>query len=211
MTKFIIIALDYKYPEGAVSHICIQKQNSSLAPSTSFFCFSPFPRAADGPTKPSTFQETTMNTTHFVSCSKFMLLLAFSILLLPAGLFAQNGAKDFHYWFDKGALLSVYGNQNAAIQAFQNAIELEPENSGAHFNMSIAYAENGDFHEAMEAVNMAKRLNPGSALYQYGKAWIYIRFGDTIQGTVEMQKAAEMNSLDAKQFLQSIAPRQTAN
>ncbi len=150
-----------------------------------------------------------MNFSPFVSANKIIFLFVFSILFIPSGLFAQNDARDFHYWFDKGALLSVYGNQKAAIQAFQKAIELEPRNSAAYFNMSIAFAENGDFHEAIEAVNMAISLNPGSALYQYGKGWIYIRFGDKIQGVFEMRKAAEMNSEDAKRFLQSIASRQT--
>jgi len=46
--------------------------------------------------------------------------------------------KDARYWFDKGALVSTYGNNEAAIQYFQKAIAMDPNFSGAYFSQGVS-------------------------------------------------------------------------
>jgi tetratricopeptide (TPR) repeat protein len=140
---------------------------------------------------------------------KIILTIVFIGLAMPALIFAQADSKsdDFHHWFEKGALFSVYGNQNAAIDAFQKAIAIEPENSSAYFNLGIAYAEKEDYQKAIEAVNRAIGIDSGNAGYYYGRGWVHVRFGHDDLGLSDMQRAAEMHNKDAKKYLEEIAPR----
>jgi tetratricopeptide (TPR) repeat protein len=136
--------------------------------------------------------------------SVFLIVLIF--LFLP--ICVQAGSKsDFRYWFEKGNLFSVYGNQDAAIHAFQEAIKIEPENPEAHFNLGVAYAEKGDLEKALAAVDQAIALKPGTSRYYYGRGWMHIRHGNYDNGVVDMQKAADDKYPDAIKYFETIAPR----
>jgi tetratricopeptide (TPR) repeat protein len=69
----------------------------------------------------------------------FVCVLGFAFVLNFSGhLMAQQKAatkskavkKDADYWFNKGALVSTYGNNQAAVKYFQKAIVLNPNFSG---------------------------------------------------------------------------------
>ena len=49
--------------------------------------------------------------------------------------------KDADYWFNKGALVSTYGNNKAAVQYFQKAIALDPNLSRAYFSQGVSYGQ----------------------------------------------------------------------
>ncbi len=157
-------------------------------------------------------QEMKMNTCKPVSVFATLFFLVFMGFVMPglAGAQKESLHGDFSYWFEKGALFSVYGNQNAAIEAFQKAIEIEPENGDAHFNIGIAYAEKGDYPKAIHAVNKALRIDPERGMYHYGRGWIHIRFGNRDQGLSDMEEAANRGNPDAKEYLLKIAPRSAA-
>ena len=141
----------------------------------------------------------------------FFILTA--VFLLPATLFAESGSdtKDFSYWFERGALLSVYGNQDAAVGAFQKAIELEPDNAEAHFNLGVAYTEMDEYEKALDAMSRAITLKPGVARYHYGRGWVHVRSGNRFHGMEDMQKAAELSDRYAKKFIEEIDPRYMGN
>lgn len=138
-----------------------------------------------------------------------LLLVIVILFALPTVLCAQttNDTKNFQYWFEKGALLSVYGNQKAAVHAFNKAITFESENSEAHFNLGVAHAENGDYENAIKAVDRAIQLNSNVPHYHYGRGWIHLRANNHDDGILDMQEAARLQHVDAIRYLEIIVPR----
>ena len=116
------------------------------------------------------------------------------------------GAKDADYWFNQGVLLSVYGNEKAAIDAFQQAAKLAPGWSSPYFQMGVAFGENGQYGEALGAIDRAIELDPDKGAYYYGRARVHLLSGETFKAREDFQKAAGLGDQDAIRYLKSQAP-----
>lgn len=113
------------------------------------------------------------------------------------------------YWTEKGGLYLAYGNIDAAVQHFEKAVALDPENAGAHCNLALAYAENRKFERALDAMDHALSLEPENARYLHARGWIRVQTGQRQKGMADIEKAAEKGHPDAVRYLDRIAPRQT--
>jgi len=111
------------------------------------------------------------------------------------------------YWLDKGQLYATYGNSKRAIEHFKKALEMEPENSAAFFNLGVSYGETGRYSQAMEAINRAILLEPENGEYYYARGWVRLLAGKKGQAESDMKRAAELGSADAKAWLKSINAR----
>jgi tetratricopeptide (TPR) repeat protein len=109
---------------------------------------------------------------------------------------------DPDYWFEKGGLLSTYGNDKAAIPAYKKAIKLDPARSDAYFNLGVSYGEIGEYELALASINKAIELNPTKGLYFYGRARVHLLANDTDKAMADFKRAAEAGNADAQQFLQ---------
>ena len=114
--------------------------------------------------------------------------------------------KDAAYWFNRGVLLSVYGNEKAAIAAFEKAAQLAPQWGSPYFQMGVAYGETGRYAEALQAINKAIELEAGKGAYYYGRGRVYLLAGDPLKARADLQKAADLGDRDAKRYLQKRAP-----
>ncbi len=114
--------------------------------------------------------------------------------------------KDANYWFNRGVLLSVYGNEKAAIGAFQQATIMAPQWSSPYFQMGVAFGENGQYAEALDAINKAIELDAGKGSYYYGRARVHLLFGDTFNARADFEKAADLGDKDAIRYLNKQAP-----
>jgi tetratricopeptide (TPR) repeat protein len=110
-------------------------------------------------------------------------------------------ALDPAYWFDKGGLLSTYGNDKAAIPAYKKAIELDPSRSEAHFNLGVSYGEVGEYELAVASINKAIELNPSKDLYYYGRARVYLLANDIDKALEDFKRAAAEGNVDAQEYL----------
>ena len=45
------------------------------------------------------------------------------------------------YWLDLGGLYAAYGNFSAAVKAYKKALDLDPDDSAAYFDLSLALCE----------------------------------------------------------------------
>ncbi len=59
-----------------------------------------------------------------------------------------------------GIIADEEGNFNLARDFFQRAIKIEADNFFAHYNLAIALRHSGKFKEALEELEIAKRINP---------------------------------------------------
>jgi tetratricopeptide (TPR) repeat protein len=147
--------------------------------------------------------------------SKPAILIYFSCLFAAALVFSFSGValaekkatpknqttgkavkKDADFWFNKGALLSTYGNHKAAVQYFQKAISLNPNFSKAYFSQGVSYGQLGQY--------MALKQEPQNGLYYYGRGRVYLLWGDKAKAMDDFKKAAEFGDEDALNYLEYI-------
>ena len=90
--------------------------------------------------------------------------------------------------FQHGNLLVMLGQLDMAIEAYSNAIALNPRNANTHNNRGIAYAEKGKLDNAIEDYNITIQLRPDYANVNYNKRVVY-----TNKGIQEAIKMVELN------------------
>jgi len=77
--------------------------------------------------------------------------------------FNRTDAYKFVY---EGDVLLLQGNYTGAIEAYSEAIRLDPEYAIAWFNKGTALVDQGNYTEAIEALDEAIRLDP-----EFAEAW----------------------------------------
>jgi tetratricopeptide (TPR) repeat protein len=112
--------------------------------------------------------------------------------------------RNADYWFRKGALVSTYGNNKAAVVYFQKAIVLNPNFSGAYFSQGVSYGQLGRYQEAINQINRALKLEPQNGMYYYGRARVYLLSGDKAKAMEDFRKAADLGDEDAVNYLNYI-------
>lgn len=115
--------------------------------------------------------------------------------------------KDAHYWFDRGALVSTYGNNRAAVQYFHKAIVLDPNFSKAYFSQGVSYGQLGQYQKAIAQINMALQKEPQNSLYYYGRGRVYLLWGDKEKAMADFKKAADLGDEDAIEYLEYIGEK----
>jgi tetratricopeptide (TPR) repeat protein len=113
----------------------------------------------------------------------------------------SGDVKSAHYWFQKGALCSTYGNNKAAVGYFGKAIALDPRHSGAYFSQGVSYGQLGMFAKGVSSINRALEIEPQNGLFYYGRARVYLLSGDKEKAMPDFRKAAQLGDEDAQAFL----------
>ncbi|MGD2186349.1 MAG: tetratricopeptide repeat protein [Desulfobacterales bacterium] len=155
-----------------------------------------------------------------ILCGAFVCVLGLALVLsFSSHLVAQEKAapkskaakkltepvkKDATYWFNKGALVSTYGNNKAAVQYFQKAIALNPNFSGAYFSQGVSYGQLGEYQKAIAQINRALKLEPQNGMYYYGRGRVYLLSGDKTKAMQDFKKAADLEDEDALNYLDYI-------
>jgi tetratricopeptide (TPR) repeat protein len=116
--------------------------------------------------------------------------------------------KDANYWFNKGALVSTYGNNQAAVQYFHKAIVLDPNFSRAYFSQGVSYGQLGRYQRAIAQINLALQKEPQNGMYYYGRGRVYLLWGDKAKAMEDIKKAAELGDEDALDYLEYIGEGQ---
>lgn len=106
------------------------------------------------------------------------------------------------HWLDQGGMLCTYGNFKAAVSAYEKALALSPNDGEIHFSLGVAYTEMGDYTNALAAIDKAISLAPDNARYHYGRAWSLLLAGRAAEARPSFQRAAELGSADAQNYLQ---------
>jgi len=113
--------------------------------------------------------------------------------------------KDAAYWYDRGILCSVYGNDSAAVKYFEKVIKLKPERSKAYFHRGVSYGEIDEFEKGISSISRAIELDPQMGLYYYGRGRVYLLSGDKEKAIEDFRQAATLGNHDAQNYLKNIA------
>lgn len=120
---------------------------------------------------------------------------------------AASQSEDAYYWLDKAGLYAAYGNEDAAINSYQKALKLAPDNADAAFGLGLAYAEKGNYDKALRLVNRAVSMKPENDDYLYGRGWVLMLAGKREKSLEVITAAARLGNPDAIRYMNTIAPR----
>ncbi|MBI5328569.1 MAG: tetratricopeptide repeat protein [Deltaproteobacteria bacterium] len=100
--------------------------------------------------------------------------------------------------FDKGTQLSLKGQYDEAISAYNESLRLNPQSAEAHSNLGFAYFDKGNIEQAIAEQQKALAVNPKLAHAFYGLALAYEKKGnkqEAIKNLEEFMKHTEPHSL----------------
>jgi tetratricopeptide (TPR) repeat protein len=88
--------------------------------------------------------------------------------------------------YEKGLGLLASGHASEAVEALEQATNLDPNNAAAYAKLGIAYATSRQYWEAIVVFKMAQRIKPevmdAEAYYQFSNAYSALgKFSDALQ------------------------------
>jgi tetratricopeptide (TPR) repeat protein len=92
--------------------------------------------------------------------------------------FLKNHPSDVESLILSGQILNAQARPNDAIQPFQAALKLDPQNPAAHYNLGITLAATGDTLRATSELQSAIRLRPNMVQAYRTLGLLGIRKGD---------------------------------
>ena len=103
--------------------------------------------------------------------------------------------KELHaeLTFQHGNLLMMLGQLDVAIEAYSDAINLNPHNANTHNNRGIAYAEKGKLDDAIKDYNITIQLRSDYPKVNYNKRIVYTNKGNYGLAIQEAIKMIELN------------------
>lgn len=111
----------------------------------------------------------------------------------------QSNAK----WIKMGSELFSDGLYQHAIEALNNAIEINPQDASAYLLRGTAYYKLRQFNPTINDFNKAIELNPQDAAGYYCRGLAYDGLGNENQAIKDMKKAAKQNFKLAQDFLRN--------
>ena len=97
-------------------------------------------------------------------------------------------------WFNKGVALGYLGKYDEAIQAYDKAIEIDPQHAAAWNNKGIVLYDQGKYNEALQAYNKSLEIDPKNALVWNNKGNVLKRLDLTAESKAAFDKAVELES-----------------
>lgn len=115
--------------------------------------------------------------------------LALLMLLLLPGL---SPAQDVQSYIDQGIKNSQAGHYDQALQAFDQALKLKPNDPALITFKGIVYYAKGNNGKAMQLFEEAIKLNPNFARAYYQRGMVYQAQEKYSQAIPDLEKAKRM-------------------
>lgn len=96
-------------------------------------------------------------------------------------------------WVQRGVSLDESGNYNEAMEAFTNAIELDPKLARAYVARGVAYANLGNNQQAIKDFDRAIELDPKDEKAYNNRGVAYANLGDYQQAIRDLDRAIELD------------------
>jgi tetratricopeptide (TPR) repeat protein len=106
-------------------------------------------------------------------------------------------AKD---WWEKGYSLQKSGNYAEATNAYNKAIEVDPQYKSAYLFRGIVYVLSGRYQDAIKSFDRAIELNPKDTYAYDNRGSAYSFLGDYAQALKDYGKALELDPQNAATY-----------
>lgn len=107
-------------------------------------------------------------------------------------------------YFNLGLAYGKTGQQEKEIEAYKEALKLNPNKPELHFNLGTVYNDNGNKNEAINALVEAIRLRPDYLKAHYTICIIYSELGDKENTVREFEVIKELDKNVAEKLASSI-------
>lgn len=111
-----------------------------------------------------------------------------AIRALPA---APEGLSAEQH-FSLGILFSSAGSFSQAIPEFKAALQADPANDAAAYNLALSYQQSGNIKEAINVIQAASQQKPSAALYNL-LASLEEGTGNYVQAARDFKRAVDLN------------------
>lgn len=101
-----------------------------------------------------------------------------------------------YYLENLGRICFELNDFEQAIILYKQAVELEPQNFSALFNLALAYKNKGQIEEAIETYKKALQIRPDNFKAYFNLAGLYDSLNDTFSALENYKKAYEFNPQD---------------
>ncbi len=130
----------------------------------------------------------------------FVIFIAI-ILVESANTSASLETKAVNSYFNKGVELCESGNYKEGINAFNQAIQLDPNDDDAWCNIGWAYNQLKEYDMSIEASNKAIQINSNNERAWFNKGGALGMLGKNEEAIVALDEALRINPnyIDAKQ------------
>ncbi|MEJ2314168.1 MAG: tetratricopeptide repeat protein [Nitrospirota bacterium] len=91
---------------------------------------------------------------------------------------AVGDMKEARRWHDLGIEHSKAGRDGEAVESFEKAVELTPNNVGYLKDLAEAYATTSRYQDSIDALTRALELRPGDTELRYSLGMVYLKKGD---------------------------------
>ncbi len=88
---------------------------------------------------------------------------------------------------------------NQALDAYQNAVRLDPMNGAMQNDLGVLYYQRGNFKEAETALHRAIGLDPFAGVTHYNLGLLLMRTGRRAEAQQEFSRAAQNAASDTEQ------------
>ena len=115
--------------------------------------------------------------------------LVWLFLLLLPGATAAQGVQSA---IDQGMRHSEAGRYDQALQAFDQALKLKPNDPAIISYKATVYYARGNYTQALQMCEQALKLNPNFGRAYYQRGMIYEKQGKYDQAVADLQKAKSL-------------------
>jgi len=113
-------------------------------------------------------------------------------------------AEGAVFWYEKGVICAVYGNDRAAVGYFEKALKRDPQDSKIFYEIGTSYGEMSEYDKALMFINKAIALDPLKGLYFYGRGRVRLLSGQKEKAMDDFIHASSLGDPDARDYLQYI-------
>ncbi|NIP31627.1 MAG: tetratricopeptide repeat protein [Candidatus Dadabacteria bacterium] len=110
-------------------------------------------------------------------------------------------AKTAEDYYNSGLQKGESGDWSGAIENFNKAIELAPNDADAYYNRGNAKGALGNYKGAIEDFNKAIELAPNNADVYSNRGLAKIALGQKDSGCLDLSKAGEMGYAEAHETI----------
>ena len=94
----------------------------------------------------------------------------------------------------EGLFIIKFGQYQMAIEDYNKAIRLKPDDADAYNNRGTIYTKFGQYQMAIEDFNNAIRLKPDDADTYFNRGFVYFNQSNIISGCEDAKKACELGN-----------------
>ncbi len=117
--------------------------------------------------------------------------LSFGVACSPESSF-ESVQQEARAHINKGIEYYALGQYEKAIQSYDNAIRLDPENGSAYNKRGVARAVLGQYGKAILSYDNAIRLDPENGSAYYNRGYAFEALGNSIKAEQDFAKAKEL-------------------